>query len=264
MVKFYTLAFFIAAIGIFGMLDYAQQADKNGYPPLEYGASRYYHDRFDGIGTKWAEIRAAEALKDRQSVSASTHLPEAPEGWTRRDWAAFDKHLFFYAENKPLPIVAVQNKVFQKHGAFTDYAALFQAEQQRIEQEAKLNFMDKAMLPAQDKMLNRDVKIYYTANELIALRATYDRRFDKKKTHSELSMIVMANKMQMQSSLAPRHHSTIASRMTMSPPRSCTSRALKSPPGRRPLKVIPARGTVPSGILRVTQSRASSDRFDGQ
>lgn len=71
----------VAAIAVAGV-DYMVQAQAAGAAPGTYPVSAYV-DTFAG---RFNTMRADRSLAARQAVRAKTHLPEASEGWERREW----------------------------------------------------------------------------------------------------------------------------------------------------------------------------------
>lgn len=71
----------VAAIAVAGV-DYMVQAEAAGKKPGAYPVGAYV-DTFAGRFNGMKDSRAQAA---RQSVSAKTHLPQAPEGWVRREY----------------------------------------------------------------------------------------------------------------------------------------------------------------------------------
>ncbi len=194
MSKLYTLGFFLIAGGAFGAIDYNQQAINAGKTLQTYDIASYADVRLGSVGGIFTGALEAKRLKRRQQKPASTHLPEPPEGWARRPWADSDKAVFLpYSE-----FSMGGGGEEPKEGTLQmDYAALYESYTplQLIDvakdEDPDANFLEKSMRMPKDKMLHRDVFIYRKNVEFVALRATYDPRFDKPKSAVELAMLAL-------------------------------------------------------------------------
>lgn len=78
--------FLVIAAVVFGSVDYFSQAKLAGSRFGSYPLAAY----MDDVKTRLSETRdtidAAREKSQRQSVLAKMHLPDAPEGWMRREW----------------------------------------------------------------------------------------------------------------------------------------------------------------------------------
>lgn len=86
MSKFYLAAFVVVMGGAVAGVDYVGQARKAGSTPGAFAVSDY----IDTVASRFgAQKRGIEAATERRTLLAGAirdNLPEAPEGWTRRDW----------------------------------------------------------------------------------------------------------------------------------------------------------------------------------
>lgn len=198
MSKLYALGFFLIAGGAFGVIDFNQQAQNAGESMQTYSVSTYAQSRLGSVGGVFVDFWDAKQLKQRQQKAASIHLPEAPEGWTRRAWADSDRAVY-------LPYVdfsMTEELAQEKQAAPTmNYAQMHETVPARQiiadprNENPDANFLEKSMRMPLDKMLHRDVFIYQRGEEIVALRATYDPRMDKPKSVIEWVMIAMSNEM---------------------------------------------------------------------
>ncbi|WP_456390879.1 hypothetical protein [Profundibacter sp.] len=79
----------IVAMAITGV-DYSMQARATGQSLGQLGATGYV----DTITGRFQSAADARALKTRQKQAVKIHLPEAPEGWIRQEWAKSDTTRF--------------------------------------------------------------------------------------------------------------------------------------------------------------------------
>lgn len=78
--------FLVIAAVVFGAVDYFNQAKLAGSRFGSYPLSSYVDDVKTRLSETRDTIDAAREKSQRQSVLAKTHLPDAPEGWQRREW----------------------------------------------------------------------------------------------------------------------------------------------------------------------------------
>ena len=82
MLNAYSLGFIgVATVALFGV-DYIVQSKSAGAAPGEYSIGQYV----DSITGRFAAAQAEKEKAERQAELAKVHLPEAPEGWERREW----------------------------------------------------------------------------------------------------------------------------------------------------------------------------------
>lgn len=98
MINAYSIGFvFVAATAVAGM-DYVVQSNRAGAELGELSISEYtssFTDRF-------VAAKAEKEKAKRQSEPAKVHLPEAPEGWERREWVPeLEEGFDSIAENSP-------------------------------------------------------------------------------------------------------------------------------------------------------------------
>lgn len=78
--NYFAIGFGVIALTAVGAVDYTNQASAAGQAPGQFSLGAY----IASYGARFGAVRDARALAERQSVSAKTHLPDAPEGWERR------------------------------------------------------------------------------------------------------------------------------------------------------------------------------------
>ena len=195
MSKLYALGFFLIAGGAFGAIDYNQQAMNAGETLQSYGVGRYAETRLGSVGGIFTGALEAKRLKQRQAKPASVHLPEAPEGWTRRDWRDTDKAVFLpysdFSMSDPDPENPPKFNYIELAETYPALSLINLAQ----DENPDANFIEHSMRMPEDKMLHRDVFIYQKGEEFVALRATYDPRFDKPRPMMEWVMIGLAAQM---------------------------------------------------------------------
>lgn len=78
---------FVCVAAAFGVgVDYFVQSRASGSQPGEYAFSAY----LGGYADRYQQTVASIDKARRQSAAAREHLPEAPEGWVRREWDPTD------------------------------------------------------------------------------------------------------------------------------------------------------------------------------
>ena len=85
---------FVLVVGlVVAGADYSMQARKAGLSIGQLGVGGYidtFSDRIDATKEAAALRKEASALRERQKQLARIHLPQAPEGWIRREWSEGD------------------------------------------------------------------------------------------------------------------------------------------------------------------------------
>ena len=93
MMKLHVVGFVLVVGLVVAGADYSRQAKKAGLSIGQLGVGGYidtFSDRIDATKEAAALRKEASALRERQKQLAKTHLPEAPEGWIRREWSEGD------------------------------------------------------------------------------------------------------------------------------------------------------------------------------
>ena len=145
--------FGFAIVGALAMggVDYTMQSKRLGQPLGQIGLAAYV----DTITNRYEAANAASALKSRQKQAAKVHLPEAPEGWTRRNWEDGDNALL---EPPARDLGALQRKDAKAR---------------------ELSLMMAGMLAEEIKggprLRRSEIWVYERGDEIIALRAKYTK-----------------------------------------------------------------------------------------
>ncbi len=130
----------VMALAVLGV-DLSMQARKTDQSIGQMGFAGYV----DTIKGRYGEVLEARALKERQKQLAKVHLPEAPEGWTRREWADGDN-------SKILP---------SKHDDLNSDAEM----QEALGGQMSLSFNNRA----------REVWVYESGDEMVSLGVVYSK-----------------------------------------------------------------------------------------
>lgn len=88
------VAFGVIAALAFAGADYVVQSRKAEVSPSEFGLAAYVGSIKGRVAAGAVAKAEARALAARQAEPARSHLPAAPEGWTRRGWVAADAERF--------------------------------------------------------------------------------------------------------------------------------------------------------------------------
>jgi len=149
--KLQIFGFAIVAAIATGAVDYTMQSKRLGQPLGQIGLAAYV----DTITNRYETANAASALKSRQKQAAKIHLPEAPDGWTRRDWEAGDNALL------------------------TPPARDLRALERKAARARELSLMMAGMLAEEVKsgprLRRTEIWVYERGDEIIALRAKYTK-----------------------------------------------------------------------------------------
>ncbi len=149
--KLQIFGFAIVAVMATGAVDYTMQSKRLGQPLGQIGLAAYV----DTITNRYETANAASALKSRQKQAARTHLPEAPEGWTRRDWEEGDNALL------------------------TPPARDLKSLERKAAKARELSLMMAGMLAEEVKggprLRRTEIWVYERGDEIIALRAKYTK-----------------------------------------------------------------------------------------
>lgn len=93
MSRAYLGAFVAVAIVATGAVDYVNQARRAGLAPGTLSPGDYIRTIPARFGDMKAAQAADQARRELRSVTIREHLPDAPDGWTRRDWGTKDAAL---------------------------------------------------------------------------------------------------------------------------------------------------------------------------
>ena len=137
----------IVAVAIAGV-DYSMQARKS---EQSLGAARYV----DSITDRFHAAAEARALKARQKQEVKIHLPEAPEGWVRREWAE--------ADTTRIEVVTQDMSGWDKRGMSA------------MELSPMMAGMIVADVQLSGKMRRKQIWVYERGDEIIALRVLYTK-----------------------------------------------------------------------------------------
>ncbi len=149
--KLQIFGFAIVGAMALGGVDYTMQSKRLGQPLGQIGLTAYV----DTISNRYEVSNAASALKSRQKQAARVHLPEAPEGWTRRDWEEGDNTLL------------------------TPPARDLKSLERKVAKARELSLMMAGVLAEEIKggprLRRTEIWVYERGDEIIALRAKYTK-----------------------------------------------------------------------------------------
>ncbi len=167
--KLQILGFAIVAAIATGGVDYTMQSKRLGQPLGQIGLAAYVGT----ISNRYETANAASALKSRQKQAAKIHLPEAPDGWVRRNWEDGDNAL--------LEPPARDLKTLEKQAAHA----------------RELSLMMAGMLAEEIKggprLRRTEIWVYERGDEIIALRAKYTKPDAKPSFSSMVQGVADAN-----------------------------------------------------------------------
>ena len=164
---------FVLVVGlVVGGADYAMQARKAGLSIGQLGVGGYidtFSDRFAASKEAAALRKEASALRERQKQLAKMHLPQAPEGWIRREWSEGDN-------SQILPLLSENaSEGAEVNSAMGDLLAVDVAPSER--------------------RLQRGIWIYEHEGEIVALSANYRKPGSARSGFSAAKVnLVAANK----------------------------------------------------------------------
>lgn len=138
---------FIVAAAV-GGVDYSMQARATDQ---SLGLTGYV----DTISTRFEAANEARALKARQKAEVKIHLPEAPEGWTRREWAE--------ADTTRLESQTGDQSSFQKRALSA------------MELAPMMGGMAATEVQLSNRMRRTTIWVYERGDEVVALRAIYTK-----------------------------------------------------------------------------------------
>lgn len=154
--NYFGLGFGAIAIGALGVIDYANQASAAGQTAGEFSAGAYfasYGARIEAVRTARAEAAEADARDARRRAGARPYLPEAPAGWSRRSWAEGDNSAILLPE-MPDDFGGTAPQILKNMAASGERAAT--------------------------ERRNDESWVYEREGQIVALRATYVGRDDKR------------------------------------------------------------------------------------
>ncbi len=167
--KLQIFGFAIVAAIATGAVDYTMQSKRLGQPLGQIGLAAYV----DTITNRYESANAESALKSRQKQAAKTHLPEAPDGWTRRNWEDGD--------NARLEPPARDLRALERKAA----------------RARELSLMMAGMLAEEVKggprLRRTEIWVYERGDEIIALRAKYTKPDAKPSFSSMVKRVADAN-----------------------------------------------------------------------
>lgn len=137
----------IVAVAV-GGVDYSMQART---AEQSLGVSGY----IDSISGRFQAANETRALKGRQKQEVKTHLPEAPEGWVRNEWAAVD--------TTSIEIKSAAMSGWEKRKlAVAEVAPM-------------MGGMVAADVNLAGRMQRKEIWVYQRGDEIIALRVAYTK-----------------------------------------------------------------------------------------
>lgn len=167
--KLQIFGFAIVAAIATGAVDYTMQSKRLGQPLGQIGLTAYV----DTISNRYNTANAASALKSRQKQAAKVHLPEAPEGWTRRNWEDGDNALL---EPPVRDLTSLERKAAKAR---------------------ELSLMMAGMLAEEVKggprLRRTEIWVYERGDEIIALRVKYTKPDAKPSFSSMVQRVADAN-----------------------------------------------------------------------
>lgn len=146
--KLQVFGFAIIVAAAVGGVDYSMQSKETDQ---SLGFSGYV----DSITGRFDAANEARALKSRQKAEVKIHLPEAPEGWIRSEWAETDTTALEPQEN--------QQTSFQKRALSA------------MELAPMMGGMVATEVPLASKMRRTTTWVYERGDESIALRVVYTK-----------------------------------------------------------------------------------------
>lgn len=140
----------IVVLAIAGV-DYSMQARATGRTFTQLGATGYV----DTITGRYQAANGARALKARQKQAVKIHLPEAPEGWTRQEWATADTTRF---ETTKSDMSSWENRTLSA-----------------LEIAPMMGGMVATGVPLATKLRRETIWVYERGDEIISLRVVYNK-----------------------------------------------------------------------------------------
>ena len=168
MLKFQVIGFALILGIVVAVVDYSMQAKKAGLTVAELGVSGY----IETLKGRSDEVQEAKKLVVRQKELAKTHLPEAPDGWTRREWAQGDN-------SRILPV--------------PDDMSAEEIELRKNPQLQALLQSDSAV-GAQRKL--KEIYVYERGDEIISIQVAFKKRKTRASGIQGMAMTMIKGNMQ--------------------------------------------------------------------
>lgn len=158
----------ITVLAVAGV-DYSMQARASSQGLSQLGVSGY----IDTISGRYQAASVARAKKARQKQDVKTHLPEAPEGWTRSEWAD--------ANTTGLEPVNKDMNSWERRALSA------------IEVAPMMGGMVAADVQLATKLRRTSIWVYERDDEIIALRVIYNKHGEPRRFPGLDTMIEEAN-----------------------------------------------------------------------